>query len=49
MWHSLHKTSAKVKSESSSLRKLEITAETDDDTSMRTPEPFLMVVFAIEI
>jgi hypothetical protein len=35
------------KSESSSLRKPEITAETDDDTSIRTPEPFLTVAFVI--
>jgi hypothetical protein len=37
------------KSKSSSLRKPEITAETDDDTSIRTPEPCLTVAFAIEI
>jgi hypothetical protein len=39
------------KSESSSLRKPEITPETDDDTitSIRTPAPFLTVAFVIEI
>jgi hypothetical protein len=37
------------KSESSTLQKAEITAETDDDTPIRTPEPFLTVAFVIEI
>jgi hypothetical protein len=36
------------KSESTTLRKPEITAETDD-TSIQTPEPFLTFAFVIEI
>jgi hypothetical protein len=37
------------KSESSTLRKPEITVETDYDTSILTPEPFLTLEFVIEI
>jgi hypothetical protein len=37
------------KSESSTLQKPGITAETGDDTSIRTPEPLLTVAFVIEI
>jgi hypothetical protein len=37
------------KSESSTLQKAEIMAETGDDTPIRIPEPFLTVAFFIEI
>jgi hypothetical protein len=37
------------KSESNTLQKPEITAETDDDACIRTPESFLTVAFIIEI